>query len=198
MHQPVQGLTVAGGARLHHTSPVPHSPPLVPTLCPSKTQSGVDTPDQNLDPSFGGLRPCSLIWFPCPPQASHQPHSVTSCLRACYSLWLEYFSHLIRKLNPVSSLTTSYRNPALTTPERLGDPSVPTPRHFTITDETCLVCFPLPLSRTDCVDSGAWHNMGAQTTLDDGCMDGRWAVSYTHLTLPTILGLCRSRWSPYH
>ena len=23
-------------------------------------------------------------------------------------------------------------------------------------------------------------------------------VSYTHLTLPTILGLCRSRWSPYH
>ena len=24
------------------------------------------------------------------------------------------------------------------------------------------------------------------------------AVSYTHLTLPTILGLCRSRWSPYH
>ena len=23
------------------------------------------------------------------------------------------------------------------------------------------------------------------------------AVSYTHLTLPTIL-LCRSRWSPYH
>ena len=24
------------------------------------------------------------------------------------------------------------------------------------------------------------------------------AVSYTHLTLPTILGLCRSRWSPDH
>ena len=24
------------------------------------------------------------------------------------------------------------------------------------------------------------------------------SVSYTHLTLPTILGLCRSRWSPYH
>ena len=24
------------------------------------------------------------------------------------------------------------------------------------------------------------------------------AVSYTHLTLPTKLILCRSRWSPYH
>ena len=24
------------------------------------------------------------------------------------------------------------------------------------------------------------------------------AVSYTHLTLPTIHGSCRSRWSPYH
>ena len=23
-------------------------------------------------------------------------------------------------------------------------------------------------------------------------------VSYTHLTLPTILNQCRSRWSPYH
>ena len=25
-----------------------------------------------------------------------------------------------------------------------------------------------------------------------------WAVSYTHLTLPTSNTLCRSRWSPYH
>ena len=24
------------------------------------------------------------------------------------------------------------------------------------------------------------------------------AVSYTHLTLPTIVRWCRSRWSPYH
>ena len=24
------------------------------------------------------------------------------------------------------------------------------------------------------------------------------AVSYTHLTLPTNPGMCRSRWSPYH
>ena len=27
---------------------------------------------------------------------------------------------------------------------------------------------------------------------------GATAVSYTHLTLPTILRSCRSRWSPYH
>ena len=27
---------------------------------------------------------------------------------------------------------------------------------------------------------------------------GMAAVSYTHLTLPTILRSCRSRWSPYH
>ena len=26
----------------------------------------------------------------------------------------------------------------------------------------------------------------------------RYSVSYTHLTLPTILRSCRSRWSPYH
>ena len=26
----------------------------------------------------------------------------------------------------------------------------------------------------------------------------RKAVSYTHLTLPTTMRLCRSRWSPYH
>ena len=24
------------------------------------------------------------------------------------------------------------------------------------------------------------------------------AVSYTHLTLPTNVSMCRSRWSPYH
>ena len=29
-------------------------------------------------------------------------------------------------------------------------------------------------------------------------MDGVIAVSYTHLTLPTIIPECRSRWSPYH
>ena len=29
-------------------------------------------------------------------------------------------------------------------------------------------------------------------------IDGTEPVSYTHLTLPTILRSCRSRWSPYH
>ena len=29
-------------------------------------------------------------------------------------------------------------------------------------------------------------------------MDSIVAVSYTHLTLPTIAAECRSRWSPYH
>ena len=31
-----------------------------------------------------------------------------------------------------------------------------------------------------------------------GDADGRQAVSYTHLTLPTTSALCRSRWSPFH
>ena len=30
-----------------------------------------------------------------------------------------------------------------------------------------------------------------------GAPEGK-AVSYTHLTLPTTVGPCRSRWSPYH
>ena len=29
-------------------------------------------------------------------------------------------------------------------------------------------------------------------------LDKRMTVSYTHLTLPTIIDWCRSRWSPYH
>ena len=33
-------------------------------------------------------------------------------------------------------------------------------------------------------------------TMQDGRTTG--PVSYTHLTLPTILRSCRSRWSPYH
>ena len=31
----------------------------------------------------------------------------------------------------------------------------------------------------------------------NGGINGK-PVSYTHLTLPTMAGLCRSRWSPYH
>ena len=29
-------------------------------------------------------------------------------------------------------------------------------------------------------------------------LQGVMTVSYTHLTLPTTIVLCRSRWSPYH
>ena len=43
---------------------------------------------------------------------------------------------------------------------------------------------------------------GSFLTLDDN-RDAQWVhnpvpVSYTHLTLPTTLHECRSRWSPYH
>ena len=31
-----------------------------------------------------------------------------------------------------------------------------------------------------------------------GVPEGGTPVSYTHLTLPTMLAQCRSRWSPYH
>ena len=34
--------------------------------------------------------------------------------------------------------------------------------------------------------------------MEGGGLDDDWAVSYTHLTLPTTLPRCRSRWSPYH
>ena len=34
--------------------------------------------------------------------------------------------------------------------------------------------------------------------IEDADNAGKKAVSYTHLTLPTINGECRSRWSPYH
>ena len=35
-------------------------------------------------------------------------------------------------------------------------------------------------------------------TLESGIVQKLNPVSYTHLTLPTILRSCRSRWSPYH
>ena len=40
------------------------------------------------------------------------------------------------------------------------------------------------------------NGIAAGTPFEDLPED--WAVSYTHLTLPTILNQCRSRWSPYH
>ena len=34
--------------------------------------------------------------------------------------------------------------------------------------------------------------------LDNAMQEGLITVSYTHLTLPTNVSMCRSRWSPYH
>ena len=39
---------------------------------------------------------------------------------------------------------------------------------------------------------------GGEGTLDAALEAGFTPVSYTHLTLPTTLHECRSRWSPYH
>ena len=47
----------------------------------------------------------------------------------------------------------------------------------------------------------AWRRASEQLASFDGhgeLADGTAAVSYTHLTLPTIHVECRSRWSPYH
>ena len=43
-------------------------------------------------------------------------------------------------------------------------------------------------------DAGA----DAGTAADAAVQHAPSTVSYTHLTLPTILRSCRSRWSPYH
>ena len=44
-----------------------------------------------------------------------------------------------------------------------------------------------------------WSEKAKKQMLDNmqGKKKGK-AVSYTHLTLPTIAAECRSRWSPYH
>ena len=39
------------------------------------------------------------------------------------------------------------------------------------------------------------ESFGANDRGEDAGTD---AVSYTHLTLPTMASVCRSRWSPYH
>ena len=55
------------------------------------------------------------------------------------------------------------------------------------------------------ISTGVLIGSAAEAILDnaerikaDLIVIGSKTVSYTHLTLPTILGLCRSRWSPYH
>ena len=72
------------------------------------------------------------------------------------------------------------------------------------------------LARDDTHEPAMWRHLNdvvfavgdaAKQTLPDtndfdftGAKPGSdvWAVSYTHLTLPTIHVECRSRWSPYH
>eukprot|EP00969_Alexandrium_andersonii_P010294 449017-Alexandrium_andersonii.AAC.1 len=39
---------------------------------------------------------------------------------------------------------------------------------------------------------GQLRSLAGSSSLSEG------PVSYTHLTLPTIYAVCRSRWSPYH
>ena len=39
---------------------------------------------------------------------------------------------------------------------------------------------------------------GQTVTANEGAFTRTYAVSYTHLTLPTIAAECRSRWSQYH
>ena len=47
-----------------------------------------------------------------------------------------------------------------------------------------------------------WWRLGESCLLaaiiEASHFDGDGSVSYTHLTLPTIIPECRSRWSPYH
>ena len=50
--------------------------------------------------------------------------------------------------------------------------------------------------RTD--KGGQQHETRKPNILKHGCSVWWVAVSYTHLTLPTTLVKCRSRWSPYH
>ena len=45
---------------------------------------------------------------------------------------------------------------------------------------------------------GAFNTAMEVTNTEAFCTGCHETVSYTHLTLPTILRSCRSRWSPYH
>ena len=48
------------------------------------------------------------------------------------------------------------------------------------------------------VGSGASFTDLEESPIIRECIPMLGAVSYTHLTLPTMSGLCISRWSPYH
>ena len=77
-----------------------------------------------------------------------------------------------------------------------------------------LICFPYLFKRLKCIyikenyRSMSLVNTDAQVHKHHHTLIGmaiikikhgrQQAVSYTHLTLPTTIGWCRSRWSPYH
>ena len=48
------------------------------------------------------------------------------------------------------------------------------------------------------VVAGGWRLVTGHSAPDDAADETLPPVSYTHLTLPTTLHECRSRWSPYH
>ena len=50
----------------------------------------------------------------------------------------------------------------------------------------------------DVSDQIALAAKAVQLIISEGLEKAQNAVSYTHLTLPTIAAECRSRWSPYH
>ena len=52
--------------------------------------------------------------------------------------------------------------------------------------------------RFDCVPSQINYVINTRFTQEHGYLVESKPVSYTHLTLPTTLHECRSRWSPYH
>ena len=58
------------------------------------------------------------------------------------------------------------------------------------------VCFPCHLLFTELAASEK-HSSGLILGTKSFTVNAM-AASYTHLTLPTTIGWCRSRWSPYH
>ena len=60
-----------------------------------------------------------------------------------------------------------------------------------------IICMPMASEYCDALYLSPMirHNTDSNQTAFMTSID---SVSYTHLTLPTILRSCRSRWSPYH
>ena len=68
-----------------------------------------------------------------------------------------------------------------------------------ITVTAGLLVFPISYIINDCI-AEVWGFKKARLIIWSGFAMNFFvvAVSYTHLTLPTIRHRCRSRWSPYH